>query len=531
MLSREAPDIVVIDIGLPGGSGIDLLRQLRLAGSNAFVVVMTNHSIEPYLQACLAAGADAFLDKATGFEDLLELTARLAAEPGRAAHQEMTAVKTADHPQPAGPAATDAEALLDLVLDSAPAGVWQMDPSTRRFAWSASLRRLLFLPPEARETMANFLSAVHPDDRALVERAVGDALERREEAEAEFRIQCPDGKVGWARSRMVWHGRPNRLVGVVVDLTERKHLLSQLQHAQRMDALGKLASGMAHDFNNLLTAIVGYSELMKASLDPDGTAQEDLDEILKAANRATGLTRQLLTFSRQQVLQPQALNLNEVIADTTKMLQRLIGEDIELVAHLEPGLHAVNADTVQIAQVLVNLAVNARDAMPSGGRLTLETRNVHVPEGQHGGVVPAGSYVLTAVTDTGTAMDAETRERIFEPFFTTKGAGEGTGLGLSTVYGIVKQNRGFIWVYSEQGLGTAFRIYLPRLGDQQARQPRTGRPQAARLEEAPARSSRARTCCRSRSRATCSCGPSNRPFAAPGPEGFELIGAAGSGRV
>ncbi len=249
------------------------------------------------------------------------------------------------------------------------------------------------------------------------------------------------------------------------DITERKQLEVQLRQAQKMEAIGRLAGGVAHDFNNVLTAIFGYVDILREELPADSTAQRDLAEVRKASERAASLTKQLLAFSRQQVLEPMVLEPTALIEDFEKMLHRLIGEDVELRLSLARDTGNVLADPGQLQQVLMNLAVNARDAMPTGGKLILETANAELSEQYaelHQPVVP-GRYVMLAVSDTGTGMTPETRARIFEPFFTTKEKGKGTGLGLSTVYGIVKQSGGYVWVYSELGRGTTFKIYLPRV--------------------------------------------------------------------
>jgi len=258
---------------------------------------------------------------------------------------------------------------------------------------------------------------------------------------------------------------PGVLVYTVRDLTRQRKLEDQLMQAQKMEAVGQLAGGVAHDFNNLLTVIMSYSSLLLADAAPDATDRDDIQAISDAAARAAGLTRQLLAFSRKQVLQLQAVNVNAIVTDIEKMLRRLIGEDISLSTHLDPDLALISADPGQLEQVLLNLAVNARDAMPDGGALTLTTDNADLSEehsNRHMGAAP-GKYIMLAVTDTGTGMTKEVQQRLFEPFYTTKGAGKGTGLGLATVHGIVKQLGGDVYVYSEVGHGTTFKVYFPHL--------------------------------------------------------------------
>ena len=266
--------------------------------------------------------------------------------------------------------------------------------------------------------------------------------------------------------RSVANGRKEGVVFELFaeDVTERRALEQQLQQSQKMEAVGRLAGGIAHDFNNLLMVISGYSEFLLERLGAEPHLRGPAQEIASASERASSLTRQLLAFSRKQMLAPRIVNLNDVASENLRMLTRMIGEDIDLVMLPSPNLWAVRADAGQIEQVIMNLAVNARDAMPSGGKLTIETSNVSLDEDYarvHGPLRP-GDYVMVAISDTGNGMDQETQSHIFEPFFTTKGP-KGTGLGLSTVYGIVKQSGGYIWVYSEVGRGTTFKIYLPRV--------------------------------------------------------------------
>jgi len=311
------------------------------------------------------------------------------------------------------------------------------------------------------------LCLVIPEFREKVRETSIKILQGKRTLPFEFQYRTKGGDTRWALEKVAttqYEGERATL-GYFMDITDSKHLEAQFLQAQKMEAVGRLAGGVAHDFNNLLTGILGYSELLFWDFPEDNPRRRYVEEIIKTTERAAALTRQLLAFGRKQLVQSRIINLNEVISGLEKMLRRLLGEDLDLITLLDPALGAVKADPSQMDQVIMNLVVNARDAMPQGGRLTLKTENVYLDEAyvwDHIEVIP-GPYVLLAVSDSGSGMDPETQARIFEPFFTTKEVGKGTGLGLATVHGIIKQSHGHIWVYSEPGKGSTFKIYLPRV--------------------------------------------------------------------
>jgi two-component system, cell cycle sensor histidine kinase and response regulator CckA len=305
-----------------------------------------------------------------------------------------------------------------------------------------------------------------PEDRARYLEALTENGSVRD-LEIIFQTKSGEQRVGLVSAELIDIARQKCAIAVFKDITERNLLERQLRQAQKMEAVGQLSGGIAHDFNNLLGVILGYSDILQTQLEPNSKAYRNAEQIKKAGQRAASLTRQLLAFSRQQVMEPTVLGLNTIVADAEKMLRRLIGEDIELRAVLDPALGRVRADQGQIEQIILNLAVNARDAMPRGGVLTIKTANIVVDDSyvsQHP-PMSTGSFIMLSVTDTGVGMNAETQARIFEPFFTTKGPGRGTGLGLATVYGVVKQSGGFIWVRSKPGQGTTFEILLPSVDE------------------------------------------------------------------
>jgi PAS domain S-box-containing protein len=314
-----------------------------------------------------------------------------------------------------------------------------------------------------------FVDAIHPEDRERVRSEVYAGHRQGIPWSHEYRIIKPDGAVCWIRDRGFPvrddQGRVTLFTGVATDITEHKALEAQLLQAQKMEAVGRLAGGVAHDFNNLLMAITGYGELMRGKVLKDDPLYGHLENILKAGDRAAALTRQLLTFSRQKIVHPQVIDLNQVVLDLEPMLRRLIGEDLHLEVLTDRRLGAVRADPDKLGQIIMNLVVNARDAMPQGGRLTLKTAAVEFKNSRHTrfGLAPPGVYVMLTVQDTGVGMDETTQANVFEPFYTTKEPGKGTGLGLSTVYGIVKQSGGYLDLASKPGAGSTFTIYLPRL--------------------------------------------------------------------
>ncbi len=357
---------------------------------------------------------------------------------------------------------------LEQAQEVAHIGSWiaELDGSDR-LGWSAESHRIFGVPLGTFEgTSDAFFLFVHPDDRNAVREVSRAAVANRLPYDVEHRVVRPDGTVRWVHEQANIlrddHGRPRRMIGTVQDVTVRRQLEDQLRQAQKMEAIGRLAGGIAHDLNNALTAIAGYAELALGEVEAEHPARPDVEEIRRAAERAGSVTRQLLAFSRKQLLEPRIFDLNNTITGIARLLSRLLGTDVAIETHLSDEPLTVLGDPGQVEQAVINLAVNARDAMPGGGHLVLTTgieivdeafARAHVP-------MPPGSYVVLSVTDSGHGMSRETQARIFEPFFTTKDVGKGTGLGLSMVYGTLKQIGGFIFVDSEIDRGTTFSLYF-----------------------------------------------------------------------
>jgi len=475
-LKKSDPQIIICDYNLRDWTAMEALEIFRGLGKDIPFVILSGTVGDEAAAECIKKGATDYL--------LKDRTARLPSVVARALEE--TATRSAQR---------QAQEDLDRFFMVSPnlLCIAGFDGYFKRLnpSWEKTLgftqEELLAKP---------YIEFVHPDDRKPTLDEAQRAMAGKEVASFENRYVTKDGSY---RS-LLWNATPlpeTQLVYAAAhDITEHKRLLGQLLQAQKMEAVGKLAGGIAHDFNNLLTIINGYSQLVLERLGSDDPQREQIDEIKKAGDRAAALTRQLLAFSRQQVLEPQVLDLNAVVANLEKMLRRLIGEDIELEAVLGPELGRVKGDPGQIEQIIMNLAVNSRDAMPKGGKLTIETANVDLDghyARSHLAVTP-GPYVMLAVSDAGIGMDADTLARIFEPFFTTKEMGKGTGLGLATVYGIVKQSGGNIWVYSEPNRGTTLKIYLPRVEETlqpaEREKPRADLPKAAEtvlvIEDEPA---------------------------------------------
>jgi PAS domain S-box-containing protein len=494
--AAKKPDLILLDILMPGMDGYEVCARLKANADTRDIPVIFITALGQEMDEArsLNLGAVDFIAKPFSLpvvEARIKAALRLKEEMDQRIlltrkleelNQQLEAhvrEKTAALKQ----AHTDllaSEKKYRDIYENAPEGIYQVSLEGRFLSANPAMARILgYASPE--ELLMHLTDVRHQLYTHPPERDVLLSLLEKKVAIVGHELQFykKDGQVIWisisARVVRDEAGRPLYLEGFLTDISDRKRLEEQLRQAAKMEAVGNLVGGVAHDFNNLMTAVIGYSDLLLMRLPTDDSSRSAIELIKRAGESAAALTQRLLAFSRKQVLQPLVLDLNAVVANTEKMLQRMIGEDIELVAQCDPALHPILADPGQMEQVIMNLAVNARDAMPRGGKLMIETTNTVLDEAycrQRLGVQP-GRYVMLSVSDTGIGMDAETRSHLFEPFFTTKPRDRGTGLGLATVYGIVKQSRGHIWVYSEAGKGSTFKVYLPAAARQaeQAAQP------------------------------------------------------------
>ncbi len=451
---QEPFDAVLLDLGLPDSDGLSTLVRLLEAAPEAAIVVVTGHDDEELAAEAMRLGAQDYVVKGRWSSELLARALRYAVERKRAARR-----------------LRDSEERYRLLFDSNPHPMWVYDEETLRFlAVNDAMVRSYGWSREELLTM-NLRQIRPPEEVPAMLASVASTRAHREPrppgSGQVWRHQRKDGSridVEVAATSLPFHGRNARLV-LGTDVTDKRQLEARLLQSQKMEALGLLAGGIAHDFNNLLGVILGYADLLAEDLGPGHPGQPRLEQISNATRSAVGLTGQLLTFSRKQVVQPEVLDLNEAVANVERMLGRLLGETIELSTVLGSERRWVKVDRGRLDQVVLNLAVNARDAMPEGGKLLLETSDADLDAAyarSHPGVEP-GPYVVLTASDTGHGMDAETTSRIFDPFFTTKVAGKGTGLGLATVYGIVQQCGGHLSVYSEPERGTTFRVFLPQV--------------------------------------------------------------------
>jgi two-component system, cell cycle sensor histidine kinase and response regulator CckA len=455
-LATATWDLVVSDYSMPQFSASAALETLRSTGLDLPFIIVSGTVGEETAVTALKAGAHDFLPK----DRLGRLVPAIEREVREAAERRKLRV--------AERALSETQLRMQFAMESAGVGTWEADLASGRTIWSELLERMHGLEPGSfHGTLDAFIDAVHPADRDRLRQHLAQSLRNQHDFTIEYRTVWPDGSthsiVAFGRAVSDATGGLTRAAGVSIDVTHQKTLEEQLEQAQKMESIGNLAGGIAHDFNNVLTVVTGYCSFLEDRVKDDPGACDDVGQIRRAAESAAALTRQLLAFSRRQVLAPRVLSLNTVLTDLQKMLRRLIEEHVRIDLKLAKDLPLINVDPGQMEQVVMNLTVNARDAMPEGGVLTLETSAVELDEDYASTQVDVkpGSYVCFRITDNGCGIPPEILQRVFEPFFTTKPTGQGTGLGLATVFGIVKQSGGHLTVSSEVGAGTTFTIYLP----------------------------------------------------------------------
>ena len=461
---RGNTDLILSDFSLPSFDGLSALKIVRARAADLPFIIVSGTLGEEAAIESLHSGATDYVLKHRLARLGPAVCRAMSEADGRRARREVEE------------ALQNERQFLRALLESLEVGIVACDRNGILTLFNRATREFHGLPEEPLppERWAEHLRLFRADGKTPLEKEaipLFRALQGEQVRNAELTIVPADGLsrtvVASGQPILDGHGRNLGAVIAMHDITERKQLEEQLRQSQKMEAVGRLAGGIAHDFNNLLNVITGYGELISERLPQGDPMGAKVDQIKKAAQRAASLTRQLLAFSRKQVIEPRVLDLNALLADLDKMLRRMIGEDIEMSTVEGQPLGRIKADPGQIEQIVMNLVVNARDAMPQGGKLTLGTANVDLDQAfaRRNAGARAGAYVLLSVGDTGTGMDPETQSHIFEPFFTTKEMGKGTGLGLATVYGIVKQNNGYIEVESAPGRGACFRVYLPRVQD------------------------------------------------------------------
>ncbi len=454
-LSQQEWDIVISDYNMPGFSGSQALEILKATGKDVPFLFFSGSIAEDEALKILKAGASDIIMK--GHTSRLVLTVV----------RELREVQERREKRRMEQALIESEEKYRELVDEVNDGFYISDSEGVLLFANKALAKMLGYEHPEKLIGKKFLEFITPETVEEVDKRFGGLVKGETHYEISVsKIIGADGKERYLEVKPSLILKEDKVVGargVIRDITERQLLEQQLRQSQKMEAVGRLAGGISHDFNNLLTVMIGYCQMVEKKIPEDNPLHKDVQEIKKSAIRAASLTKQLLAFSRKQILQPEKMNLNNIVAEMDVMLRRVIGEDIELLSVTCPELGLVMADPGQIEQVIMNLVVNARDAMPDGGKLTLETANVHLSENfvRLNPGAKAGHYAMIAITDTGCGMDANTLSKLFEPFFTTKAPGKGTGLGLSTVYGIIKQSDGYISVYSEVGTGTTFKVYLP----------------------------------------------------------------------